>query len=118
MSRGSYLRSMRGVLIAALATGLMLALPVVGTWGAKDGHHGRPEDRLLNLMHKRFLQVPRLASQPRPADLSPFGPNFALSSSQSSWAMSMSSGQSRGGCGPRLTNTEGFPAGMISSDNA
>src|SRR5262245_26602927 len=47
-----------------------------------------------------------------PADVS------SLNRNQRLWSRSTSSGQRRGGCGPRLTNDDGRPGDITSSENA
>ncbi|HEU4400496.1 MAG TPA: thrombospondin type 3 repeat-containing protein [Candidatus Polarisedimenticolia bacterium] len=78
MSRGIYLRSIRGVVLVGLICCLLLALPAAINWagrGRGDGLTG-PE-RSARLMAEQTRRFFRPHAQPRPDNLSPLGAGFS-----------------------------------------
>ena len=76
MRSGAYLRSMKGVFLAALVTLGLLLLPVMATWGSKGRAPSSPAEWTDALENRKTRQLPRVTAVERPADLSPFGAAF------------------------------------------
>jgi hypothetical protein len=69
---------MRTVLLSAVVSTLLLALPAVLGWAGKEGRGSTTSlsERVHEAQIRAFSRLPRFYAVERPADLSPFGPGF------------------------------------------
>ncbi len=82
MSLNSYLRSLRGVLVAVAVLSVLFVAPSAYDWASRGGRLQQPQnpgalmDAMLN--QRWFSTHPRLTAQPRPDGLTPFGRDFRV----------------------------------------
>jgi hypothetical protein len=77
MSRGLYLRSVRGAVLAGLILSLLLAVPFALQYAARGKNPKVTPQQVLDQMHLARVQgVPRPTGWERTTDLSPYGRGF------------------------------------------
>jgi Subtilase family/Thrombospondin type 3 repeat len=76
MTRGAYLRSMRGFLLAMVAAGLVLVAPSAVNWAVRGRDSATERAAAEAAMVRKYLRTTQIHAIERPADLSPFGPGF------------------------------------------
>ncbi len=80
MNGRAYLKSFRGVFFAAAAACLILALPTAIIWAGRDPHAASTlKQQIAEYKKSQLTRLPRPMAQPRPANISPFGPDFVAS---------------------------------------
>ena len=76
MHRPASIRSMKSVLVAAVATLGLLLLPVALTWGSKARTPATINERIQQMEARKLKQLAHPVAVERPGDLSPFGAAF------------------------------------------